>query len=436
MPKLAIIDQDVAAAGGENFTKGLISGLQKLPEIKDWQVTVVTRRRNSAGYDAAWQDHVSAGNFRLVYLRDDPVRRAFDHLAAAGRICGIKGSSKAQQIIPRLLKRYGPPAVKELAGDVRLWVEPFCKREKFDVVYFPFPYMVSCPEIQSPLVCTPHDFNYRKTESMESWHRAQMEEQVPIWLERCRHLVVSTQSIADEMKELYPKYAHKAKVIHTGIFSGTTTVSQSDVARFRAGHNLPEKFFLTAGWFLPHKNQKVVFEAIGKLKSEGKNVCLVCTGPNSYQIARNYTGWTSPYVDEILSVAKSYGLVAGEDFFAMGYLDKKDLECLYRLAQALIIPSLYEGGCLPMLEAMQAGCPVVCSNIATIAELAALAGGNAWCFDATDADELKNVLLQFLSNPSAVEDKAAAAARLVPEVFSWEKSAAAYLQLFSEAAGN
>jgi alpha-1,3-rhamnosyl/mannosyltransferase len=47
-----------------------------------------------------------------------------------------------------------------------------------------------------------------------------------------------------------------------------------------------------------------------------------------------------------------------------------ELVALYNRAEALVFPSLYEGFGLPVLEAMACGCPVICSNITSLPEVA------------------------------------------------------------------
>jgi glycosyltransferase involved in cell wall biosynthesis len=61
-----------------------------------------------------------------------------------------------------------------------------------------------------------------------------------------------------------------------------------------------------------------------------------------------------------------------------GYLPGEQLPALYRAARALVFPSLAEGFGLPLLEAMAAGCPVLCSDRPPMNEIVAEAG---YCFE-------------------------------------------------------
>ncbi len=65
----------------------------------------------------------------------------------------------------------------------------------------------------------------------------------------------------------------------------------------------------------------------------------------------------------------------GPQIVATGYLDKPDVRALMAASSMLVLPSLEEGFGLPVVEAMAAGLPVVCSAGSALAEVA----GDAAC---------------------------------------------------------
>ena len=67
----------------------------------------------------------------------------------------------------------------------------------------------------------------------------------------------------------------------------------------------------------------------------------------------------------------------------------EDLACAYAGAHALIYPSEYEGFGIPLLEAMSAGCPVICSNVSSIPEVA---GDAAEYFDPVDTESIRSAI--------------------------------------------
>jgi len=107
MPKLAIIDQIVSAGGVYGFPYGLVGGLLELPEIKEWEITILLNRYNSGGYVVRWPENLTAPNVRVRYLRNDRLSRFLNRLSKAESIWGVPGTARARRIIPLLLGLYG-----------------------------------------------------------------------------------------------------------------------------------------------------------------------------------------------------------------------------------------------------------------------------------------------------------------------------------------
>ena len=95
------------------------------------------------------------------------------------------------------------------------------------------------------------------------------------------------------------------------------------------------------------------------------------------------------------------------------------LASIYRRAQALIYPSLYEGFGLPPLEAMASGCPVICSNTSSLPEVVGTAGEY---FDPLSQKSMMEVMEGVLSSPKRKDDLMAKG-YLQASKFSWKKCA-------------
>ena len=98
-------------------------------------------------------------------------------------------------------------------------------------------------------------------------------------------------------------------------------------------------------------------------------------------------GWLG-YGSQEVEPALSRG---GDWLRHVGYAPQLDKVVLLRNARALVFPSLYEGFGLPPLEAMQVGCPVLASNIPSVAEACADA---AHLVDCRSARQLAEGLIQ------------------------------------------
>lgn len=112
-----------------------------------------------------------------------------------------------------------------------------------------------------------------------------------------------------------------------------------------------------------------------------------------------------------------------------GYLDEAGLLKAYQDADALALLSRYEGFGLPVLEAMACGTPVVCSNAASLPEVA---GRAAWLVAPDDIAGAAAALRAVLTHPAEAERLRAAGLEQVRK-FAWRTAAEAVLRLYAEA---
>jgi glycosyltransferase involved in cell wall biosynthesis len=115
------------------------------------------------------------------------------------------------------------------------------------------------------------------------------------------------------------------------------------------------------------------------------------------------------------------------NFRALGYVNDNELIALYENALGYIFPSMYEGFGLPVLEAMNSDCPVLCSTAASLQEV----GGEAVLyFDPLDTDSLVDVIERFIADPILKADLRARG-REHAKCFTWDKTARETLDALS-----
>lgn len=110
---------------------------------------------------------------------------------------------------------------------------------------------------------------------------------------------------------------------------------------------------------------------------------------------------------------------------AGGQYSARELVWLYKHAQALIVPSFYEGFGLPSLEAMSLSCPVLASNRASLPEVCADA---ALYFDPTNRESLDSVIGQLPSHRDEMIERG----RKRCSAMSWELCAQRHAYLFAK----
>jgi glycosyltransferase involved in cell wall biosynthesis len=148
-------------------------------------------------------------------------------------------------------------------------------------------------------------------------------------------------------------------------------------------YRLPEKgylFFPGNTW--PHKNHQGAIKALQLLHREyGHEAPMVCTG--SRKDAHS----------ELIHLIEEAGLNGAVKF--LGYCPLDDLVGLYEGAAALVYPSLFEGFGIPLLEAMCCDCPIVCSNLTSLPEVA---GDAALLVDPHSPEELASAIDRVLTD--------------------------------------
>ncbi len=122
-----------------------------------------------------------------------------------------------------------------------------------------------------------------------------------------------------------------------------------------AVHSSEEPYLLYPAASWPHKNHLALLEALHLLNGQGKKIQLVCTGNNQTE-----------HFAEIAERIREYGL--GDQVHFRGIVSAEDLYWYYRHARAVVIPTLYEAGSVPLMESMYLGVPVVCSDVTSLPE--------------------------------------------------------------------
>ncbi len=154
-----------------------------------------------------------------------------------------------------------------------------------------------------------------------------------------------------------------------------------EVARVRAAYGLPAEMVLFVGINKPHKNLVRLIEAFGGLVQQGSRATLVLAGP-----------WDERYPQAKETAAS---LPGSDRVRFLGPVADADLPALYAAATVFVLPSLYEGFGLPVLEAMACGAAVACSSTSSLPEIV---GEAALTFDPQDGGALAAAMGRLLAD--------------------------------------
>jgi glycosyltransferase involved in cell wall biosynthesis len=120
---------------------------------------------------------------------------------------------------------------------------------------------------------------------------------------------------------------------------------------------------------------------------------------------------------------------ANKSLYPLGFISPEDLVKMYNLATVFIMPSLYEGFGLPVIEAMQSGCPVITSREGSLPEVV---GDSAYYIDAYSTKSISEGLQEVFSSDELQEElKRKGLGR--SQEFSWKKTAFDTLEVYKKA---
>lgn len=196
----------------------------------------------------------------------------------------------------------------------------------------------------------------------------------------------------------------------------------------RKKYHLPDKFVLYVGGVNPNKNLVRLAKAVAKL-----DLPLVLVGSEFTKAlvetfsVKKLLGLQKVH-PEVGEFAKLKSIVEDNDLFrVLGYVPTEELNAIYRLAAFYCQPSLYEGFGLPVLEAMTAGCLVVCSNTGSLPEIYPL---ETVTFSPDSEKELQTAFEKALSLPPKEKADLIKAGKEKSADFTWEKTANATIGVY------
>jgi glycosyltransferase involved in cell wall biosynthesis len=230
-----------------------------------------------------------------------------------------------------------------------------------------------------------------------------------------RVIAVSQRTASDAVRLLGVDPA-RMRVVPEAAAPGYAPRSFDDLLQVaeRLGVNPEKPYLLFVGTLEPRKNVPLLLEAFATVRRE-LDVQLLLVGSR---------GWLD---EPIFAAHARLGLLDSARF--LGPLDQEALAALYSHAAAFVLPSLYEGFGLPVLEAMACGAPVICSNSGPLPEIASEA---AVLLPPDDPQPWARAMLRVLTEPRTA-DALRQSGFSRAATFSWRRAALATRDIYREA---
>lgn len=225
-----------------------------------------------------------------------------------------------------------------------------------------FPNFATWPSVKSKHSATViHDLTYLYyPEVVEEKNLAHLRRVVPRSIKKADFIITVSESVKSELIKEFKLNAEKCIVTPIPpdeTFFKQATSQKIEAVKNKYGIKPEKKYVYFIGNLEPRKNLKTLIEAYALLPQETKNeYSLVLAGGK---------GWKTEATEKALQAA----IAAGNDIKHLGFIDQVDSPVLYQGASLFVMPSLYEGFGMPILEAMAGGCNVVASDIPVLKEV-------------------------------------------------------------------
>jgi glycosyltransferase involved in cell wall biosynthesis len=261
--------------------------------------------------------------------------------------------------------------------------------ERLDAIHFPLSVMlplVSEPPAASTILDLQHEFLPENFGRAELAYRRYL---YGLTARRSRIVIAISEHARETLIERLCLEPERVRTIHLGV----------DVERFTPADVERDPFLLYPANRWPHKNHERLFEAFALLRAERPELRVVLTGTRHADVP--------------------------DGVEARGRVSAHELVDLYHRASALVFPSLYEGFGQPVLEALACACPVACSDLRPLREVA---GDAAVYFDPNDPESIAQATRDAVERGGA---SGPARARL----FTWGECARKHDGVYRELAG-
>jgi glycosyltransferase involved in cell wall biosynthesis len=290
-------------------------------------------------------------------------------------------------------------------------------RVKADVIFSPGPTIL--PSKLLPVAVTIHDAMPVRLPTKVVPKSALSRMATWISAKRSQKVLTDSEHSKRDLMEIYNLPSQKISVIYLGynraVFNSLPANSKRQGAVL-ARLALRRPFILHHGMVQLRKNLGRLIDAYRILRERNSSF-------DAQLVLAGDFGWGAR---ELLQQAN--GSIERGDIVFTGALPEEELALLIKAATLCVIPSLYEGFCLPVVEAMACGVPTITSNSSCLPEVS---GGILRYFDPMAADDMAAKIEEALDDSELRAGLASAGLKRASE-FSWQRCAQQTLQALKE----
>ena len=296
---------------------------------------------------------------------------------------------------------------------------------EIDIVHYPYfdPYFITLPIVKKyPTVVTVHDltpiiFRDKFPSGIKGGIKWQVQKQN---LKKVDGIITDSHASQQDIVRLLNIPKEKVDVAYLAAGEGFHKITNEKlkIEKLKNKYNLPDKFILYVGDVTWNKNLPRLVQAVSRLE-----VPLVMVGKSLTQKVYDRSNTWNHDLKIVQHIAED-----NLNIQMLGFVESEELQLLYSAATMFVFPSIYEGFGLPILEAMQSGCPVIISKESCMPEVG---GDAAYYFEGYDTDSLANAIKKVFTD-SSLQKRLSQKGIIQAKKFSWEKTAYETIQAYKK----
>lgn len=191
----------------------------------------------------------------------------------------------------------------------------------------------------------------------------------------------------NELLQIIPDFdLNKSTILPNIINNNFRKLNINELENIKTHFPLPLNYFLYVAHYYPHKNHKRLISSFSKYKDASLSSNL-----KYFKLVLRGDGLEES--NEIKELVNKFSL--HNDIVFAPKCSQLELIKLYNMASALVFPSIYEGGGIPIMEALACGCQIIASNIDAVKEFT---GDVYFGFDPYCEESITKALFNFTNN--------------------------------------
>ena len=279
------------------------------------------------------------------------------------------------------------------------------KKYKADLFFSPDGYLSLNTKIRQ--LAAIHDINFAHRPQDLPWLKAKYYNHFfPLFARKAKRIVTVSFFSKEDINRTYKIENDKIDVVYNGVNTLYTPTSDDEKSKTKAIYSEAKEYFLFIGSLHPRKNICGLLRAFDAFRtSVESDTKLLIVGESMFKTS---------------DIELAYeGMRYKDDVVFTGRLGNEELHQVLGAAMALTFVPFFEGFGIPVIEAMNAGVPVICSNTTSLPEV----GGHAVLYvDPFSMSQIKDAMIK-LFQEKELRESLIIKGFIQKDKFSWDKTA-------------